>query len=274
MNDMSPRAKAEAFAALHQGKKAFVLPNCWDGITAKLLERAGFPAIATASAAIAWASGVMDGEKLTRGQMVDAIARVVRSVVVPVSADIEKGYGDTPAQVAETVMMVLDVGAVGVNIEDGMADGRQRDIADMRARIRAARRAADTAGIPAVINARMDGYLLGLSGDGVFKDTLNRAVAWLEAGANSIFVPGVTDRELIARLAAGIDGPLNVLVADENTPSREEMESLGVKRISLGPRLIQATMGDFDHHCRSMRDTGDFRFLAGAPGFSDLNGLF
>ncbi len=259
---------------MHTAAEAFVLPTCWDGITAKLLERAGFPAIATASAAVAWSHGLMDGERLTRDEMIAAIRRVVRSVVVPVSADLERGYGATPAEVAETVTMVLDEGAVGINIEDGTVEGRQRAVVDMQTRIAAARAAADAAGIPLVINARIDAYLLGLSGEAVFQDTSKRAAAWLDAGASSVFVPGVTDPELMGRLATAIEAPLNILVMDEHTPSREEMDSLGVKRISLGPRLIQAAMGDFDRHCRSMRDTGDFRFLQGAPGFADLNGLF
>jgi len=233
---MLNHAHAEAFAALHRTDDVLVLPNAWDSVSAKVLEQAGFPAIATASASISWTRGGPDDEGLSREEAVDAVRLIANSVNVPVSADIEKGFGGTPADVGETVKLVLEAGAVGINIEDSISND-QRSIQDMQARIAGARLAA--ADFPLWINARIDTYLLGQSGEAAFTDTLARADAWVQAGANSIFVPGPGQADLIEELAKSIKVPLNVLVVDENTLPVSEMKKLGVARISTGPRLMQ-----------------------------------
>jgi len=270
---MNQKQKAETFRALHHASELLVLPNAWDAVSAKVLQAAGFPAVATASASISWARGVQDGESLNRDDMLDAVGLVAGGVDVPVTADIEKGFGENPAEVGQTVAGILAAGAVGINIEDSVGRG-QRPIDDMQARIAAARAAGETADIPLVINARVDAYLLGKSGDDVYADTIARAAAWFEAGADCVFVPGPKDRELIGRLASDINGPINVIVIDEATLSVSELQALGVARVSTGPRLMQCVMGSLRDAARSIREDGDFRFLKGAPGFGEINALF
>lgn len=270
---MNQKQKAETFRALHHASELLVLPNAWDAVSAKVLQAAGFPAVATASASISWARGVRDGEGLSRDDMVDAVRLVAGAVDVPVTADIEKGFGENPAEVGQSVSRILAAGAVGINIEDSVGIG-QRPVDDMQARIAAARAAGEAADVPLVINARVDAYLLGKSGDDVYADTIARAAAWFEAGADCVFVPGPKDKELIGRLASDINGPINVIVIDESTLSVSELQALGVARVSTGPRLMQCVMGSLRDAAQSIRGDGDFRFLKGAPGFGEINALF
>ncbi|GAA4888698.1 hypothetical protein GCM10023237_02550 [Streptomyces coeruleoprunus] len=199
--------KAHLFRSLHTAAKPLLLANAWDVASARVIEAAGAPAIATTSAGVAWSLGCPDGDVLARERAVDLIARIAASVAVPVTADIEGGYGQHAAEVAETVAAVLDAGAVGVNIEDGT-----RPPAELAARLAAARRAADRAGAGMFLNARIDTYLFGLGEpDTRLRDTLDRARAYVDAGADGIFVPGVTDTATIAALAENIAVPLNVM---------------------------------------------------------------
>jgi len=267
---MSQQEKAEIFRALHKNENIFVLANCWDAISARALRHAGAPAIATASASISWAQGVPDGEGLSRDEMIAAVALICRSVDVPVSADMEKGFGETARDVGETIAGVIEAGAVGVNIEDSIAGRKQRPIADMQERIAAARKAGEQAGVDIYINARADGYLLGGKGAEVFDDTVERGNAWLEAGADCVFVPGAAEIDVITKLADAINGPVSVIVMDENTPSVSALKNAGVVRISTGPRPMQYVMGAMLEMMTSINANGDFRFLAGAPGAGDL----
>lgn len=262
--------KAAVFRDLHHADDILVLPNAWDGVSAKILEQAGFPAVATASASVSWTRGVRDGEGLTRDDALDAIRLVASSVDLPVTADIEKGFGDTPSDVGESIKRVIDAGAVGINIEDSL--GRdQRPIPDMQARIAEARSGAGD--FPLFINARVDAYLLGKKGDDVYADTIARAAAWIEAGADGIFVPGPRDADLIGKLVTDIKAPLNVIVLDENTLSVAELQGLGVARVSTGPRLMQCAMGSLQRAAASIRADGDFRFMKGAANFAEINAL-
>lgn len=270
---MSQQEKAISFRALHEGEKLLVLPNCWDAISAKVLQNAGAPAIATASASISWARGVSDGEGLALKEMIETVELVCKSVELPVSADMEKGFGDTAQDVGEAIALAIKAGAVGVNIEDSIAGGKQRPVADMQLRISAARRAGDLAKIDVYINARADGYLLGLKGNEVFDDTIARGNAWLKAGADCVFIPGIADIKIITDLVSGINGPVSMIVMDENTPSIAQLKQAGVARISTGPRTMQAVMGTLGDVMSSMERDGDFRFLSGAPGFADLQNL-
>ncbi len=265
--------KARVFRSLHHGDKLLVLPNCWDVISAKVLQHSGAPAIATASASISWARGVPDGEGLSLEQMLDTVSLICNSVDVPVSADMEKGFGETADEVGQSIAAVIESGAIGVNIEDSIAGGQQRSIADMQARLSAARQAGVKADIDIYINARADGYLLGLKGDEVFKDTITRGKAWLEAGADCVFVPGVADIDIISKLVTAIGGPVSVIVMDENTPSIAQLSTAGIARISTGPRPMQAVMGNLGDVMTSIADHGDFRFMKGVPGFADLQEL-
>src|SRR5437868_378093 len=179
--------KAAALLALHHGQ-GFVLPNAWDAGSARLLEQVGFPALATTSAGIAFALGQPDGS-LDGDTMIDHIARIVASVAVPVSADLEAGYGASPEEVARTIARVADLGVVGANLEDQI-DGELFEVDEAAARVAAARAAAPAGTF--VINARTDTYFGPATGD-VFAETIKRATRYIDAGADCIFVPGVDD---------------------------------------------------------------------------------
>lgn len=265
--------KAEQFQYMHKGDGLFVLPNCWDAVSAKVLERAGYEAIGTASAAMSWLYGVADGENLTREQLVSLVRCIVKAVDVPVSVDIEKGHGHGLPDVKDTIKAVLDAGAVGINIEDSIKE-QQRPIAEMQARISAAREVAVQSDVRMVINARVDAYLLGYSGEDVQVETITRGNAWLDAGADCVFVPGINDKKLVETVAEEIKGPVNIIVLNEATPSVEELSRLGVKRVSLGPRLMQTTIGLLEKNAARIVKGEEFDWLSGIPTFSEINSWF
>jgi len=277
--EMEQSEKAKLFRALHKGPKLLVLPNCWDAISAKVFAHSGAQAVATASASISWARGVRDGEGLSLGDMIDAVALICNSVDVPVTADMEKGFGETPKEVGQAIAAAIAAGVVGINIEDSIDGGKQRPIADMQERVSATRQAGVETGVEIYINARVDGYLLGLAGkskeagEQVFKDTVTRGKAWLEAGADCVFVPGVADINIISQLVGEIGGPVSVIIMDENTPTVSQLTDAGVVRISTGPRPMQAAMGCLQGIVPSIIDNGDFRFMKGVPGFGELQNL-
>src|SRR5881409_3876840 len=254
--------KAERFRALHAGPELLVLPNAWDVVSARLIEDAGFPAIATSSAGIAWALGYADGERISRGEMLAVVRRIVASVRVPVTADVEGGYGATPHAAAETARGVIAAGAVGLNLEDGTNEGRLVDVALHVERIHAVREAGRAAGVPLVVNARTDAFELpALPPAQRFAEAVRRANAYRAAGADCLFVPHVGDAETIGRLAREIAGPLNV-IAGPGAPSIPELERLGVRRASLGPRLVQGTLGLLARAARELRERGTYATLA------------
>jgi 2-methylisocitrate lyase-like PEP mutase family enzyme len=221
--------KAAALLALHAGP-GFVLPNAWDAGSARILEQVGFPAIATTSAGVAWSWGVPDGGALDRDTMLEHVAGIVAAVGVPVTADLEAGYGDTAGDVGRTVARAVELGAVGANLEDAV-NGHLFGIDEAVDRIAAARAAAPSGTF--VLNARTDTYFAGTRGD-VFAETVERALHYVEAGANCVFVPGVAEADTIRRLAAAIPGPLNVVAGLANTIDAPTLFSLGVKRSFWG----------------------------------------
>jgi 2-methylisocitrate lyase-like PEP mutase family enzyme len=227
------KAQARAFRALHHGPTPLVLPNAWDAGSAKAIEAAGAHAIATTSAGVSWVLGVEDGGGLSRRDALDALRRIVAVVSVPVTADIEAGYGATPADVASTVAEVIEIGVVGINLEDSL-NGSLLEATAQAERIAAAREAAVAAGLDLCINARTDTYLFG---DGT--GTLQRAKLYAEAGADVLFVPGVTEPATIRDLVTGSPLPLNVMVGP-GAPSVGDLTKLGVTRISLGPAITTA----------------------------------
>jgi 2-methylisocitrate lyase-like PEP mutase family enzyme len=261
--------KAAAFLALHAGR-GFVLPNAWDPGSARILEQVGFPAIATTSAGIAWSCGVPDGGTIDRDTMLEHIGRIVAAVSVPVTADLEAGYGDTADEVGRTVARAVELGVVGANIEDA-AQGGLFGIDEAADRIAAARAAAPSGSF--VLNARTDPYFAGTSGD-PFSETVDRAVRYIEAGADCIFVPGVVEDNTIRRLAAAIPGPLNVVAGLTNTSDAHTLFSLGVKRVSLGGSLARAALGLLERAGRELLDSGTLGFLDGAIGYADLQHRF
>lgn len=273
---MRQKDHAAAFRKLHDRTRILVLPNAWDAASARVFEEAGFPALATTSAGIAASLGYPDRERISRGEMAKAVARIVKAVRVPVSADMEAGYGPIPKAVRQTVEAAIEAGAVGVNLEDATGD-RVRPLYDPEAqaeRIRAAREAAKLCGVDLFLNARTDVYLLEVGADHArFDRVVRRAVAYLEAGADCIFVPGVTDRDLIGRLAGAIAAPLNVL-AVAGTPPASELQGLGVARVSVGSGAMRAALGLTRRIARELREAGTYGSLTeGAIPYGELNGL-
>jgi 2-methylisocitrate lyase-like PEP mutase family enzyme len=251
---------AAALLALHHGP-GFVLPNAWDPGSAVVLERLGFPAIATTSAGIAWACGVPDGGAMDRDAMLEQVARIVAAVRVPVTADLESGYDD----VQRTVARAVEIGVVGANLEDAAAGGLF-DIDESVERVAAARAAAPAGTF--VHNARTDTYLAGSSGD-PFDETVERAVRYVGAGADCVFVPGVVDEDTIRRLVAAIPAPLNLVAGLASTTDAPTLHSLGVRRVSLGGSLARAALTTLERAGRELLDTGTLGFLDGALSYAD-----
>jgi len=248
-----------------------VLPNAWDAGSARIFVEAGFPALATTSAGIAFSLGYPDGERITRDEMLAAVARITRRVSVPVTADMEAGYGRTADAVAATVRGVLEAGAVGMNLEDRIGEEGLIDFPLAVDRVRAARAAADAAGIPFVLNARTDAFSPNLGG---LPEAIRRGNAFREAGADAVFVPFVGDRDTIERLVREIPAPLNIL-GTPNAPTLKEMASLGVRRITFGSSPMRATLGLVRRMAREWKDRGTYGTLEayGIP-FAELQKLF
>jgi 2-methylisocitrate lyase-like PEP mutase family enzyme len=265
------RQRAESLRALHDRSRVLVLPNAWDVVSARLVESAGFPAVATSSASVAWSLGYPDGEHIPRDEMIAVAARIARAVRVPVTADLEAGYGDPGA----SVEAALAAGVVGMNLEDGTGDPQAPlvDVTVAADRIRHARAAADRAGVPFFINARTDVYLrqVGEASSRLAR-ALERAKAYRAAGADGIFVPGVDDAETIGALAGGIDGPLNVL-ARSTSPSVADLARLGVARVSLGSGAACIALTAFRVAAEDLRERGTFACLKDLTTHAELNRL-
>ena len=264
--------RAELFRSLHQEPEILVLPNAWDVASARLVERAGARAVATTSAGVAWSLGVPDGGHLGRQRAAEVIARIVDAVGVPVSADIEAGYGDDDGELTASVEAIVGVGAVGINLEDSGFDPL-RPIADQAHRIEVVRAVADRAGIHLFINARTDTYL-GQAGapEGRFDETVRRAEAYLAAGADGVFVPGVGDLELIARLTAAIAAPVNILVGP-GSPTIDELAAVGVRRASAGSSIAQAVYGRTLRAATELLTTGTYGELTEHQDYQSMNTL-
>jgi 2-methylisocitrate lyase-like PEP mutase family enzyme len=262
-------SKAAALLALHAGP-GFVLPNAWDAGSARILEGVGFPAIATTSAGIAWSCGVPDGRALDRDTMLEHVGRIVSAVSVPVTADLEAGYGPTPDDVGRTVARAVKLGAVGANLEDA-GRGGLFGIDEAVDRLAAARAAAPSGTF--VLNARTDTYFAGTTGD-PFAETVERAVRYVEAGADCVFVPGVVEEGTIRRLAAAVPAPLNVVAGLASTIDAPTLFSLGVRRVSLGGSLARAALSMLERAGQELLDSGTLRFLDGAIAYADLQRRF
>jgi 2-methylisocitrate lyase-like PEP mutase family enzyme len=248
---------ADTLLALHHADDVLVLVNAWDVASARLVEEAGFPAVATTSAGIAASLGYPDGERIPVDEMLAAVARISEAITVPVTADMESGYG-LPA--AQLVSRLLDAGAVGMNIEDSRHEGQDSmvDSAAQGKRVADIRAAADGAGVHVVVNARVDVYLLEAGPpDGRFDDAVTRGRLYRQTGADSVFVPGVRDEETIAGLAQSIDAPLNVLIGP-GTPPIPRLAELGVARASLGGATTRAAYTVLKRLANEIRDEGTY----------------
>jgi 2-methylisocitrate lyase-like PEP mutase family enzyme len=254
---MDQRAKAELFRTLHSGPEILVLPNAWDAISARIVEAEGFPAAATGSAGVAAVLGYADGERIPRNEMMFMVARIAAAVQVPLTADVEAGYGDP----AGTAREVIAAGAVGMNLED-MIHRELVPLKEQLAGIRAVKGAADASRVPLVLNARTDIFLAKHGDEATrFDRAVERLNAFFEAGADCLFAPGVADAETIGRLVDAVKGPLNIL-ATIGTPSIPDLKRLGVKRVSLGSGTQRVTLGSLQRFARRIRDEGTLTPLA------------
>ncbi|HET6463243.1 MAG TPA: isocitrate lyase/phosphoenolpyruvate mutase family protein [Candidatus Krumholzibacteria bacterium] len=232
------KEKAATLLSLHTGGKLLVLPNVWDPLGARILQTKGFPAIATASAAISASLGFKDGERIKLASMIEAIGRIARSVDVPVTADIEAGYATTVSELEDTIRAVIDAGVVGINLEDAIEDGRAlRSMEDQCARIAVVRDFAARQDVHLVINARTDCYHVpsAVAGAGdATEEAVARAAAYAKAGADCIYPLGPGDEATVKILRARIAAPINILMTPTAAPL-PVLESIGVNRVSFGP---------------------------------------
>ena len=245
MNIREQAQKAEQFRKLHHGPRLLLLPNAWDVVSARILEECGHPAIATSSAAVAFSLGYPDGQRISREEMLEVAGRIARAVDVPVTADLEAGYGTTAKDMVETVEAAIEAGVIGMNLEDvtGDEEGSCVDLPLQVEKIRAVSDAAKALGVPFVLNARTDIYLMPIGPEATrFERTVERLRAYRDAGASCLFAPGVYDRETIAKLVNAVEAPLNIL-ASPACPPIAELERIGVARVSAGSGLMHAALG-------------------------------
>lgn len=260
--------KTAILRQLHQGPRILVLPNAWDVASARIFEDAGFPAIATTSAGVAFSLGFPDGQRISSDEMIGVVRRIAKAVAVPVTADVESGYGDAVA----TARALVDAGAAGMNLEDvtGGDVSSFAELADQVRLIEKVRAATDL-----VINARTDIYLAAIGDPATrFDRTVERLHAYRKAGADSLFVPGVRDAETIGKLAKAVDAPLNIL-AVAGVPSVPELEKLGVRRVTVGSGPMRASMGLTARIAKELRDSGTYTaIIENASPYIDANRLF
>lgn len=245
---MTQREKAEELRRLHAAPEPLVLVNAWDAVSARVVADAGAKAIATASWSIAASRGYGDGEQIPLEQMIDAVGIVARAVELPVTADLERGFGDAGA----TVARAIEAGAVGCNLEDSDGTGALKPVEEHAANVQAARAAGDAAGVPVVINARTDVFLTG----GAFDEAVTRARAYLGAGADVIFVPGVSDVATLEQLVIKIRGPISVF-GSANGPTLDELARLGIPRVSYGPGPLGSAMAALGRTAKTLLGGGE-----------------
>lgn len=265
--------KGEAFRALHERDRAFVIPNPWDIGTARLLAILGFEALATTSAGYAFSVGQRDNT-IGRDKMMAHVSEIVTATDLPVSADLENGFGDDPETVAETIRLAAARGLAGGSIEDmtNHPDDPiyQRELAVER--VRAAAEVVRSLPVPFTLTARAENYLVGRRD---LKDTIKRLQAYQEAGANVLYAPGLADKEDIAAVVSSVDRPVNVVMGLQGVQlSLAELSKIGVKRVSVGSALSRAALGAFLRAAREMQEHGTFTFANDAVSFRDLSAMF
>jgi 2-methylisocitrate lyase-like PEP mutase family enzyme len=269
------KLKAINFREMHRGPKPLLLANVWDVASARIVEEAGFPAIATTSAGIAFSLGYPDGQRISREEMLARVGRIARAVKVPVTADVEAGYGNRPEDAARTAVGVIEAGAVGMNLEDGTGDPQSPlvDLSLQLEKIRAIREAALNTGILLVLNARTDVYLDQVGpAEARYFETVSRVRAYRDAGADCVFVPGLRDSQVIAQLVRDVQCPVNIL-AGPGSPSIPELERLGVARVSLGSGPMRSTLGMLRHLADELKTSGTYSAIDGAPSHAQINAL-
>jgi len=268
--------KAEQLRKLHKGPRILILANAWDVISARIVEDAGFPAVATTSAGVAAVLGYPDGQRVPQREVLEFVARIARAVSVPVTADMESGYGTSPADMAEMARALVGTGAVGLNLEDvtGDDEGSHVEIGLQTEKIAAVREASAAAGVPLVINARTDVYLMPIGPEETrFERTVERLRAYRKAGADCVFAPGIRDKETIGKLLRAVDGPLNILL-QPGGPSVADLEKLGVARASIGSGTMRAALGTARKFAKALSEYRDHaEFMKDAVPYDEVNRL-
>jgi len=257
---MSQAAKAQQLLSLHNNGKLLILPNVWNPIGARMLQAKGYPAVATASAAISESLGYSDGEQLKLDTMLDMVTRIVRSVDLPVTADFEAGYADTIEDLQENISRLLDTGAVGINFEDSFDDSAHlRPIPTQMERIKAVREVAERRGVHLVINARADSFFAeGFSSDEErIEDVVTRLNAYTQAGAECVYPVGRGDKETLTILRKRLTAPINVL-ATAKTASLNELQALGINRVSFGPYIFRSLLAKMSAEQDEIKNMGDY----------------
>jgi len=270
---MTQSEKGQAFRALHHRDSAFVIPNPWDIGTARLLAHLGFEALATTSMGYAFSGGRRDGA-IGRDEMLAHLREIASATDLPVSADLENGYGDAPETAAETIRLAAAAGVVGGSIEDfsGRADRPIYDKEPAADRIRAAAEAARSLPFPFTFTARAENYLHGRPD---LADTIARLQAYQEAGADVLYAPGLASRDDIAAVVRSVDRPVNVVMGLRGVQlSLAELSAIGVKRISVGSALCRTALGAFLRAAREMRQHGTFTFAADAVNPREITAIF
>ncbi len=265
--------KGQKFRAMHQREQAFIIPNPWDAGTARMLTYLGFEALATTSAGYAFSVGRKDNS-VDRNQAIGHVAALAMATDLPVSADLENGFGDDPEAAAETIKLAAGVGAVGGSIEDatGRADGPIYCLEHAVARVEAAAEAAKALPFAFTLTARAENYLHGRPD---LKDTITRLQAYQEAGADVLYAPGLSTKDDIAAVVGSVDRPVNVVMGLRGVQlSVEELSAMGVKRVSVGSSLSRAALGAFLRAAREMKDQGTFTFAADAASMAEISAMF
>src|SRR5437763_1496822 len=266
--------KAEQFGKLHHGPRTLLLPNAWAVASARILEECGHPAIATSSAAVAFSLGYPDGQRISRDEMLEVCGRIARAVNIPVTADLEAGYGSTVKDMLDTVKAAIAAGIIGMNLEDVTGDDESSQVPTSLQveKIRAIVETAKSLGVPFVLNARTDVYLMPIGPEATrFERTVERLRAYRDAGASCLFAPGVYDRDTIAKLLKAAEAPLNIL-ANPACPPIAELERIGVARVSAGSGLMRAAMGTVQRVAKEILEKRSFdTMFVGATPYVDLN---
>jgi 2-methylisocitrate lyase-like PEP mutase family enzyme len=270
---MTQAEKGKAFRALHTGPGAFIIPNPWDAGTARMLARLGFQGLATTSMGYAFSRGRLDGT-VARDEMLKHVSEIAAATDLPVSADLENGYGDSPEIVSEAIGLAASTGIAGCSIEDatGRSDHPIYEKEHATERMRAAAEAARKLPFPFTLTGRAENYLHGRPD---LKDTIARLQAYQEAGADVLYAPGLTSKEEIAAVVSSLDRPVNMLMGLRGVLlSLEELSGLGVKRVSLGSSLYRSAIGAFLRGAREMRDSGTFSFTEQGASPREIGAMF
>ena len=265
--------KGAAFRALHQRDRAFIIPNPFDAGTARLLAHLGFEALATTSAGYAFSVGQRDNT-IGRDRMMEHVAAIVSATELPVSADLENGFGDRPEIVAETIRLAAAAGVAGASIEDstGRTDAPLYEYEHAVQRVRAAAEAARSLPFPFTLTARAENFLVGRPD---LKDAIRRLQGYQEAGADVLYAPGLATKDDIAVVVRSVDRPVNVLMGLQGVRlTATELSDIGVRRISVGSALSRAALGAFLDAAREIRERGTFSFAEKAVSFRDLSAMF